>query len=95
MNINFYKKVLRHEVFSPKRSLNKPKATRVCIHLINQSNRFISVHLLFLFSSCVFISRSYENRSNLIFSLSVNVSNDSYFVKVCVLTTLSVNAHIH
>ena len=35
----------------------------VCIHLINQSNCSISVHLLFLFCSCVFISRSYKNRS--------------------------------
>ena len=39
------------------------KATRVCIRSINQSNRSISVRLLFLFCSCVFISRSYENRS--------------------------------
>ena len=30
---------------------------------INQSNRSISVRLLFLFCSRVFISRSYENRS--------------------------------
>ena len=35
--------VLGHEVFSPERSLNQPKAKRVCIHSINQSNRFISV----------------------------------------------------
>ena len=39
-------------------------ATRVCIHSINQSNRSICVRLLFLFCSRVFISRSYENRSN-------------------------------
>ena len=51
-------KVLRREVFSPKRSLNQPKATRVCIRSINQSNRSISVRLLFLFCSRVFISRS-------------------------------------
>ena len=43
--------------------LNQPKATRVCIRSINQSNRFISVRLLFLFCLRVFISRSYENRS--------------------------------
>ena len=50
--------------FSPERSLNQPKATRVClIRSINQSNRTISVRLLFLFCSHVFISRLYENRS--------------------------------
>ena len=53
-----------HEVFSPERSLNQPKATHACIRSINQSNRSISVRLLFLFRSRVFISRSYENRSN-------------------------------
>ena len=52
-----------HEVFSPERSLKQPKATRVCIRSINQSNRSISVRLLFLFCLRVFISRSYENRS--------------------------------
>ena len=57
------RKFLEHEVFSPERSLNQPKATRVCIRSINQSNRSISVRLLFLFCSRVFISRSYENRS--------------------------------
>ena len=50
--------------FSPERSLNQPKATRVFIRSINQSNRSISVRLLFLFCSRVFISRSYENRSS-------------------------------
>ena len=45
-------------------SLNQPKATRVCIRSLNQSNRSISVRSLFLFCSRVFISRSYENRSN-------------------------------
>ena len=48
---------------SPERSLNHPKATRVCIRSINQSNRSISVRLLFLFCSRVFISKSYENHS--------------------------------
>ena len=43
---------------SPERSLNHPKATRVCIRSINQSNRFTSVRLWFLFCSRVFISRS-------------------------------------
>ena len=41
--------------FSPECSLNQPKATRVCIRSINQSNRSISVRLLFLFSSRVFL----------------------------------------
>ena len=58
-------KVLGHDVFSPGRSFNQPKATRVCIRSINQSNRSISVRLLFLFCSRFFISRSWENRSNL------------------------------
>ena len=57
-------KFFGHKVFSPERSLNQPKATRVCVRSINQSNRCISVRLLFLFCSRVFISRSYENRSN-------------------------------
>ena len=58
------RKFFGHEVFSAERSLNQPKATRVCIRSITQSNRSISVRLLFLFCSRVFISRSYENRSN-------------------------------
>ena len=58
------RKFFGHEVFSPERLLKQPKATRVCIRSINQSNRSISVCLLFLFCSLVFISRSYKNRSN-------------------------------
>ena len=50
-------------VFSLERSLNQPKATLLCIRSINQSNRSLSVRLLFLFCLLVFISRSYENRS--------------------------------
>ena len=45
-----------HEVFSPERLLNEPKPTRVCIRSTNQSNRSVSVRLLFLFCSRVFIS---------------------------------------
>ena len=60
------RKFFGHEVFSAERSLNQPKPRRVCIRSINQSNRCISVCLLFLFCSRVFISRSYENRSILI-----------------------------
>jgi len=58
------RKFFGHEVFSSGRSLNQPKATRVWIRPINQSNRSISVRLLFLFCPRVFISRSYENRCN-------------------------------
>ena len=42
-----FRKVLGHEVFSPVRLLNQPKATRVCIRSINQSNRSNSVGVLF------------------------------------------------
>ena len=49
--------------FLRERSLNQPKAKRVCIRSTNQSNCSISVRLLFLFCSRVFISRSDENRS--------------------------------
>ena len=51
------------KVFSPERSLNQPKATFVCIRWINQSNRPISVRVLFLLCSRVFISRSYETKN--------------------------------
>ena len=44
------------------RLTNQPKATRVCIWLINESNRCICVCLFFLFCLHIFISRSYENR---------------------------------
>ena len=57
------RKSFGHEVFSPERSLNQPKATRVCICSINQSNRPISLRLLCLFCLRVFTSRTYENRS--------------------------------
>ena len=52
-----------HEVFSAERSLKQPKAARVCMCSTNQSNSSISNGLLFLFSSRLFSSRSYENRS--------------------------------
>ena len=57
------RKFFGHEVFSTERSLNQPKARCVCIRSINQSDRFLSVRLLFLCCSRVFISRSYKNRS--------------------------------
>ena len=57
------RKFLDMKFFSPKRSLNRPKAARVCIHSINQSNLSISVCFVFRFCSHIFISRSYENRS--------------------------------
>ena len=40
---------IRHEVFSPERSLNQPKATRVCVRSIDQSNRFIPLICCFCF----------------------------------------------
>ena len=57
------RKFFGHEVCLPERSLSQPKARCVCIRFIHQSNRSISVRLLFLFCSRVFMSRSYENRS--------------------------------
>ena len=57
------RKFFGHEVCLPARSLSQPKPRCVCICFIHQSNRPISVRLLFLFCSRVFISRSYENRS--------------------------------
>ena len=59
------RKFFGHEVCLPARSLSQPKPRGVCIRFIHQSNRSISVRLLFLFCSRVFISRSYENRSNI------------------------------
>ena len=58
------RKFFGHEVCLPARSLSQPKPRCVCIRFIHQSNRSISVCLLFLFCSRVFISRSYETRSN-------------------------------
>ena len=57
------RKFFGHKVCLPARSLSQPKPRCVCIRFIHQSNRSISVRLLFLFCSRVFISRSYENRS--------------------------------
>ena len=55
------------KVFSPECSSNQPKATRVFVHLINQSNRSISIYL-FLFCLSFFISRSSQNCSKSISS---------------------------
>ena len=49
--------------FHPSVRLTNQKPARVCIRSMNQSNRSISVRLLFLFCSRVFISRSHENSS--------------------------------
>ena len=57
------RKFFGHEVFQPSVRLTNQKP-RVWIRSIAQSNRSIFVRLLFLFCSRVFISRSYENRSN-------------------------------
>ena len=48
------RKFFGHEVSSAEHSLNQPKAMRVCICLIYQSNCFISVCLLFLFCLRIF-----------------------------------------
>ena len=53
------RKFFGHEVF-----FNHPKATRVCIRSINQSNRFTSVRLLFLFSR-VFALSTYRSKLRL------------------------------
>ena len=49
--------------FSPEDLHNQPNAKRICFCLINQSNHSISVRLLCLFCSRVFVSRTFENRS--------------------------------
>ena len=41
----------KYRFFSPERSQNQPKTTRVFIRSINESNHSISVRLLFLFCS--------------------------------------------
>ena len=51
--------------FHPTVRLTNQKPRTFCICSTNQSNRSISVRLLFLFCSRVFISRSYENRCNI------------------------------
>ena len=77
-----FKKFLGHEVFwSNVLFNNQSKATRNSIHLMNQSDRPISICLLFLFCSCVFISGSYENHS--IVGLKVSLFGEmkkNYFV---------------
>ena len=64
------RKFFGHEVSSAKLSLNQPKAMRVCICSMYQSNHYISVCLLFLFCLRVFIKRSYKNRSIRIVTLT-------------------------
>ena len=51
------RKFFGHEVCLPERSLSQPKARCVCIRSIHQSNRSISVRLLFLFCSRVKVIR--------------------------------------
>ena len=52
--------------FHPSVRLTNQKPRTFCIRSTNQSNRSISVRLLLLCCSRVFISRSYENRSILL-----------------------------
>ena len=58
-----------------------PKATRVCIRSINQSSHSISIRLLFLFCSHVFISRSYENRSSKVYQQKQSQSDIAFHFK--------------
>ena len=81
------RKFFGHEVFSPERSLNQPKATRVCIRSIHQSNRSIYIRLLFLFCSHVFISRSYENHSIVLWSGFCSVSFQSFVSRHLVIAS--------
>ena len=69
------RKFSRMRSFSRERSLNQSKATSVCICSTNQSYCSISVLLLFLFCSRVFISRAYENRS-----IFMNLTHKVWFV---------------
>ena len=57
---------------SPECLLNQPKATRICIHSINQSDTSISVHLLFLFV-CAF---SFQGHTKITFNADVNVTGN-------------------
>ena len=59
-------KFSRMKVFDQPSVCWQSKATRVCIRSIKQSNRSLSVRLLFLSCSRFFILRSYENRSNVV-----------------------------
>ena len=60
------RKCLGMTFFLPERSLNQPKATRVCIRSINQSNRSISVRLFFsvLFTRFHFKKNSIKQEGN-------------------------------
>ena len=87
------RKFFGREVCLPERSLSQPKPRCVCIRFIHQSNRSISVRLLFLFCSRVFISRSYENRS---ISKKCFSSNTLQLLDGCVpcFTYFSVTRHV-
>ena len=58
---------------------------RLSVRSINQSNRSISVRLLFLFCSRAFISRSDENRSTSSFDTT---SSTEIYVKVSITSNL-------
>ena len=67
------RKFFGHEVFPPERSLNQPKATRVCIRSINQSNRSTSVRFFF---SCFVYAFSCQGHTKI--ALSFHVGTKSY-----------------
>ena len=60
------RKFFGHWVFSAERSFNQPKATRVCIRSLNQSNRSISVRLFFV---CFVRSFSFQGHTKIALSL--------------------------
>ena len=55
--------------------------TRLSVCSINQSNRSISIHLLYLFCSRAFISRSNENRSNVLQTCKYSSLSTLFFVR--------------
>ena len=74
--------------------VNQPKATRVCICSINQSNRSISLRLLCMFCSRVFTSRTYENR--FIKKIPLGSSCHNFFGDFCMhsFNTWKVSIHL-
>ena len=88
------RKPFEHDVFPRERSLIQPKATRVCICSINQSNRSISLRLLCMFCSRVFTSRTYENR--FIKKIPLGSSCHNFFGDFCMhsFNTWKVSIHL-
>ena len=81
-------KVLGHEVFPPERSLNQPKGTRVCIRSINQSNRSISVCLLFCFV-CAF---SFQGHTKIALFRTEKCLVKKFFRGICLFLSIVFNS---